>query len=62
LNEEPIERHDLTLASTKVHILDLYLTKALCLHCMFHFLYRLPSYYLDTSLSFTQVASLLDLY
>ncbi|RRT34269.1 hypothetical protein B296_00024877 [Ensete ventricosum] len=44
-----MERHDLTLASTRVHTLDLYLRKALCLRSMYYLLCRLPSYGLDTS-------------
>ncbi|RRT47753.1 hypothetical protein B296_00016161 [Ensete ventricosum] len=54
-----MERHDLTLASTRVYALDLHPRKALCLRSMFHLLCRLPSYGLDTSPSFTQVALLL---
>ncbi|RWW72845.1 hypothetical protein BHE74_00019317, partial [Ensete ventricosum] len=42
-NEEPIERHNLTLASTRVHALDLCLRKASCLHSMFHLLCQLLS-------------------
>ncbi|RWW70077.1 hypothetical protein BHE74_00022279 [Ensete ventricosum] len=53
-----MERHDPTLASTRVHALDLCLRKALCLRSMFHLLCRLPSYGLDTSSSSTQVAPL----
>ncbi|RRT49150.1 hypothetical protein B296_00020970 [Ensete ventricosum] len=53
---------DPTLASTRVHVLDLCPRKALCLRFMFHLLRRLPSCGLDTSPSFTQVAPLLDLY
>ncbi|RWV80022.1 hypothetical protein GW17_00058761 [Ensete ventricosum] len=57
-----MERHDPTLASTRVHALDLRPRKALCLRSMFHLLYRLPSCGLDTSLSSTQVVPLLDLH
>ncbi|RZR92235.1 hypothetical protein BHM03_00020541 [Ensete ventricosum] len=57
-----MERHDLTLASTRVHALDLYPRKAPCLRSMFHLLCRLPSCGLDTSPSSTQVAPLLDLH
>ncbi|RWV84132.1 hypothetical protein GW17_00054184 [Ensete ventricosum] len=57
-----MEQHDPTLASMKVHVLDLYLRKALCLHSMFHLLHRLPSCDLDTLLSSTQVAPHLDLH
>ncbi|RWW76309.1 hypothetical protein BHE74_00015609 [Ensete ventricosum] len=59
-NEEPIERHDSSLTSTRVHVLDLCQRKAPCLRSMFHLLRRLPSCGLDTSLSSTQVALLLD--
>ncbi|RRT66245.1 hypothetical protein B296_00006577 [Ensete ventricosum] len=59
-NEEPIERHDSSLISTRVHVLDLCPRKAPCLRSMFHLLRRLPSCGLDTSLSSTQVALLLD--
>ncbi|RZR98884.1 hypothetical protein BHM03_00028338 [Ensete ventricosum] len=34
-NEEPIERHNPTIASTRVHILDLYPRKASCFRSMF---------------------------
>ncbi|RWV93854.1 hypothetical protein GW17_00043658 [Ensete ventricosum] len=61
-NEEPIEQHNLTLASTRVHVFDLYLRKSPYLRSMFHLLCRLPSYSLDTSPISTQVASLLDLH
>ncbi|RZR77415.1 hypothetical protein BHM03_00002481 [Ensete ventricosum] len=61
-NEEPMKRHDLTLASTRVHALNLCPRKAPCLRSMFHLLCRLPSCGLDTSPSSTQVASLLDLH
>ncbi|RWW67891.1 hypothetical protein BHE74_00024630 [Ensete ventricosum] len=37
-NEEPMERHNLTLASTRVHVLDLCPRKASCFRSMF------PSY------------------
>ncbi|RWW08166.1 hypothetical protein BHE74_00007319 [Ensete ventricosum] len=57
-----MERQDLTLTSTRVHVLDLCPRKALCLHSMFHLLYQLPSYGFDTLLSSTQVAPLLDLH
>ncbi|RZS18586.1 hypothetical protein BHM03_00050876 [Ensete ventricosum] len=57
-----MERHDLTLASTRVHVLDLCPRKAPCLRSMFYLLRRLPSYGFDTSLSSTQVAPLLDLH
>ncbi|RWW57322.1 hypothetical protein BHE74_00035900 [Ensete ventricosum] len=57
-----MERHDPTLASTRVHAFDLCLRKAPCLRSMFHLLYRLPSCGLDTSPSSTQVAPLLDLH
>ncbi|RZR97421.1 hypothetical protein BHM03_00026600 [Ensete ventricosum] len=53
-----MERHDLTLAFTRVHALDLCLRKALCLRSMFHLLCRLSSCSLDTSSSSTQVAPL----
>ncbi|RWV86076.1 hypothetical protein GW17_00052067 [Ensete ventricosum] len=57
-----MKRHDPTLASTRVHVLDICLRKAPCLRSMFHLLRRLSSCGLDTSLSSTQVASLLDLH
>ncbi|RZS09280.1 hypothetical protein BHM03_00040346 [Ensete ventricosum] len=57
-----MKRHDPTLASTRVHGLDLCPRKALCLRSMFHLLCRLPSSGLDTSPSSTQVALLLDLH
>ncbi|RWW60001.1 hypothetical protein BHE74_00033036 [Ensete ventricosum] len=57
-----MERHDLTLASTKVHVLDLCPRKALCLHSMFHLLHRLILCGLDTSPSSIQVVSPLDLH
>ncbi|RWW34998.1 hypothetical protein GW17_00000215 [Ensete ventricosum] len=37
-NEEPMKRHDPTLASARVHVLDLCLRKAPCLRSMFHLL------------------------
>ncbi|RWW81809.1 hypothetical protein BHE74_00009760 [Ensete ventricosum] len=55
-----MKQHDLTLASTRVHVLDLCPRKAPCLRSMFHLLCRLPSCGLDTLLSSTQVASPLD--
>ncbi|RWV78024.1 hypothetical protein GW17_00061074 [Ensete ventricosum] len=55
-----MKQHDLTLASTRVHVLDLCPRKAPCLRSMFHLLRRLPSCGLDTLLSSTQVASPLD--
>ncbi|RZS17493.1 hypothetical protein BHM03_00049644 [Ensete ventricosum] len=57
-----MERHDLTLISTRVHIIDLYPRKVLCIRSMSYLLYRLPSYGLDTSLSSTQVAPPLNLH
>ncbi|RWV91773.1 hypothetical protein GW17_00045912 [Ensete ventricosum] len=57
-----MERHDPTLAYTRVHVLDLCLRKALCLRSMFHLLRRLPSYDLNTSPSSTQVVPPLDLH
>ncbi|RRT46072.1 hypothetical protein B296_00044831 [Ensete ventricosum] len=57
-----MERHDPTLDSTRVHALDLCPMKAPCLRSMFHLLCQLPLGGLDTSPSFTQVASLLDLH
>ncbi|RRT68942.1 hypothetical protein B296_00026844 [Ensete ventricosum] len=57
-----MKRHDLTLASTRVHVLDLCPRKALCLRSMFYLLHRLILCGLDTSPSSTQVASPLDLY
>ncbi|RRT52487.1 hypothetical protein B296_00022239 [Ensete ventricosum] len=54
-----MERHNPTLASARVHVLDLCLRKTSCFRSMFHLLCRLPSYGLDTSLSSTQVALLL---
>ncbi|RWW72601.1 hypothetical protein BHE74_00019577 [Ensete ventricosum] len=55
-----MEQHDLTLASTGVHVLGLGLRKVSCLCSMFHLLRRLPLCSLDTSLSFIQVVLLLD--
>ncbi|RZS08437.1 hypothetical protein BHM03_00039432 [Ensete ventricosum] len=55
-----MKQHDLTLASTRVHVLDLCPRKAPCLRSMFHLLCRLPSCGFDTLLSSTQVASPLD--
>ncbi|RRT33851.1 hypothetical protein B296_00024115 [Ensete ventricosum] len=49
-----MELHDLTLASTRVHALNLRLRKALCLRFMFHLLCQLPSCGLETSLSSTK--------
>ncbi|RWW60390.1 hypothetical protein BHE74_00032619 [Ensete ventricosum] len=57
-----MERHDLTLASTRVHALDLCPRKAPCLRSMFHLRCRLSLCGLDTSPSSTQVAPLLDLH
>ncbi|RZR99673.1 hypothetical protein BHM03_00029266 [Ensete ventricosum] len=57
-----MERHDTALASTRVHVLDLCPRNAPCLRFMFYLLRRLPSCGLDTSLSSTQVAPLLDLH
>ncbi|RZS28620.1 hypothetical protein BHM03_00062236 [Ensete ventricosum] len=57
-----MKRHDLTLASTRVHVLDLCLRKALCLRSIFNLLRRLPSLSNDTSPSYTQVAPPLDLH
>ncbi|RRT84159.1 hypothetical protein B296_00013621 [Ensete ventricosum] len=57
-----MERHDLTLASTRVHVLDLCPRKASCFRSMFHLIHRLPSCGLDTSPNSTQVAPLLDLH
>ncbi|RRT60458.1 hypothetical protein B296_00003210 [Ensete ventricosum] len=61
-NEELMESYNPTLASTRVHVLNHYPRKASCLYYIFHLLRRLPSCGLDTSLSFTQVAPLLDLH
>ncbi|RWW22284.1 hypothetical protein GW17_00013527 [Ensete ventricosum] len=57
-----MERHDLTLASIRVHVLDFCPRKASCLRSMFHLLRRLPSCGLDTSPSSTQVDPLFDLH
>ncbi|RRT49985.1 hypothetical protein B296_00033549 [Ensete ventricosum] len=57
-----MERHDLTLASTRVHAFDLCPRKAPYLRFMFHLLCRLSLYGLNTSPSSTQVAPLLDLH
>ncbi|RWW27167.1 hypothetical protein GW17_00008412 [Ensete ventricosum] len=57
-----MERHNLTLASTRVHALNLYLRKASCLHSVFHILCQLPSCGLDTSPSSSQVTPLFDLH
>ncbi|RZR72488.1 hypothetical protein BHM03_00014067 [Ensete ventricosum] len=57
-----MERHDPTLAFTRVHILNLCPRKVLCLHSMFYLLRRLLLCGLDSSLSSTQVAPLLDLH
>ncbi|RWW02017.1 hypothetical protein BHE74_00052210 [Ensete ventricosum] len=57
-----MERHDHTLAYTRVHAFDLYPRKAPCLRSMFHLLCRLSSCGLDTSPNFTLVAPLLDLH
>ncbi|RRT49594.1 hypothetical protein B296_00052292 [Ensete ventricosum] len=57
-----MERHDLALASARVHVLDLCPMRASCLHSIFHLLCQLPLCDLDTSPSSTQVASPLNLY
>ncbi|RWW37191.1 hypothetical protein BHE74_00057726 [Ensete ventricosum] len=57
-----MEQHDLTLASTRVHVFDLCPRKAPCLRSMFYLLRQLPSCGLDTLPNFTQVAPLLDLH
>ncbi|RWW60854.1 hypothetical protein BHE74_00032112 [Ensete ventricosum] len=58
-----MERHDLTLASTRVNVLNLCRRKALCLHSIFlHLLCQLPSYGLDISPSSTQATPPLDLH
>ncbi|RRT64427.1 hypothetical protein B296_00030447 [Ensete ventricosum] len=57
-----MERHNLTLAYTRVYALNLCLRKAPCLHSMFHILCQLPSCGLDTSPSSSQVTPLLDLH
>ncbi|RRT39131.1 hypothetical protein B296_00025288 [Ensete ventricosum] len=53
-----MERHNLTLASTRVHVLDLCPRKAPCFRSMLYLLRRLPSCDLDTSPS----CSALDLH
>ncbi|RRT35757.1 hypothetical protein B296_00013545 [Ensete ventricosum] len=57
-----MERHDPTLASIRVHPLELCPRKVLFLCSMFHLLCRLPSCGLDTSPNSSQVAPLLDLH
>ncbi|RZR93572.1 hypothetical protein BHM03_00022124 [Ensete ventricosum] len=57
-----MERHNLTLASKRVHVINLCPMKVSCLCFILYYLCRLPSYVLDTTLSFTQVALLLDLH
>ncbi|RRT71087.1 hypothetical protein B296_00012442 [Ensete ventricosum] len=57
-----MERHDLTLASTRVNVLDLCVRKAPCLRSMLHLLRRLPSCDLDTSPNSTIVAPPLNLH
>ncbi|RWW27908.1 hypothetical protein GW17_00007635 [Ensete ventricosum] len=57
-----MEQHDSSLASARVHILDLYLRKTLCFHSMFRLLCRLPLCDLGTSSSSTQVALLFSLH
>ncbi|RWW35710.1 hypothetical protein BHE74_00059324 [Ensete ventricosum] len=57
-----MERHNPTLASTRVHVLDQCIKKTLFLCSMFYLLRRLPSCGLDTSLSSTQVTPLHDLH
>ncbi|RWW48607.1 hypothetical protein BHE74_00045301 [Ensete ventricosum] len=57
-----MERHYPTLASTRVHSLDLCPRKAPRFRSMFHLLCRIPSCGLDTSPSSTQVTLLLDLH
>ncbi|RRT50698.1 hypothetical protein B296_00051566 [Ensete ventricosum] len=49
-----MKQHDLTLASTRVHTLDLYPRKAQCLRSIFHLLCRFRSCGLDTSQSSTK--------
>ncbi|RRT63921.1 hypothetical protein B296_00042295 [Ensete ventricosum] len=56
-----MERHDLTLTFTRVHVIDLCPRKASYLRSMFLLLRLLSSCSLDTSLSSTQVVSLLNL-
>ncbi|RZS29382.1 hypothetical protein BHM03_00063106 [Ensete ventricosum] len=48
-----MERHDLTLAFTKVHVFDLYPRKAPCLRSMFRLLRRLPSCDLELMVALT---------
>ncbi|RWV99266.1 hypothetical protein GW17_00037830 [Ensete ventricosum] len=57
-----MERYDLTLAFTRVHVLDLCPRKALCLYSMSHLLYRLSSCGLTTLLSSIEVAPSHDLH
>ncbi|RRT43646.1 hypothetical protein B296_00055717 [Ensete ventricosum] len=57
-----MKRHDPTLASTRVHVLDPCPRKAPCLHSIFHLQCRLLSFDLDTSPNSTQVVLLLDLH
>ncbi|RRT78026.1 hypothetical protein B296_00026085 [Ensete ventricosum] len=52
-NKELMERHDLTLAFTKVHVFDLYPRKASCLRFMFRLLRRLPSCDLELMVALT---------
>ncbi|RWW13286.1 hypothetical protein GW17_00023008 [Ensete ventricosum] len=44
-----MKRHNLTLASTRVHVLNLCPMKAPCFRSMFHLLCRISSCSLDTS-------------
>ncbi|RRT79741.1 hypothetical protein B296_00001107 [Ensete ventricosum] len=58
-----MERHNPTLASIRVHVLDLNLRKASCLRSIIlHLLCRLPSRDLDTSPNPSQVAPPPDLH
>ncbi|RWV93618.1 hypothetical protein GW17_00043917 [Ensete ventricosum] len=57
-----MEQHDPTLASIRVHALDLYPRKAPCLCSMFYLICQLPSCGMDTSPSSTHVALPLDLH
>ncbi|RWW72745.1 hypothetical protein BHE74_00019429 [Ensete ventricosum] len=57
-----MKRHNLALASIRVHVLDLCSRKAMCLRSMFTLLCRLPSCGLDTLSSSTQVTPPLDLH
>ncbi|RWW73293.1 hypothetical protein BHE74_00018846 [Ensete ventricosum] len=57
-----MKRHNLTLASTRVHVLDLCPRKALCFRSMFQSSTSLLSCGLDTSPSSTQVTPPLDLH